>query len=67
VTSWVQKLVMVVVIGVWSTYMLSATFDSGEVPSPFVWTIPGGTYALLTGRVPTFWRQSSSESEKEKP
>jgi len=65
---WVQKLVMVVVIGVWGVFMLSATFDSGELPSPFVWTIPGGTYALLTGRVPAFWSQGSpSESEKEKP
>ena len=64
--SWVQKLVMVVVISVWGVFMLSATFSSGELPSPFVWTIPGGTYALLTGRVPN-WRQSLSESEKEKP
>lgn len=69
--TWVRNLVMLVVLTVWGAYMYSATFVSKEVPSPFVWTIPGGTYALLTGRVPSFWklsffpRSTGSETERQ--
>lgn len=56
--TWVRNLVMIGVLFVWGTFMLVSVFLLEQVPSPFVWTVPGATYAVLMGRVPTFWQRS---------
>lgn len=56
--AWVRNLVMLGVLTVWGAYMLASIFIAGDVPSPFVWTVPGATYAVLTGRMPSFWQRT---------
>lgn len=56
--TWVRNLVMLGVLAVWGFFMAFSTFVLKEVPSPFVWTVPGATYAILMGRVPTFWQRT---------
>lgn len=56
--TWVRNLVMLGVLVVWGGFMFVSVVVQGEVPSPFVWTVPGATYAVLMGRVPNFWQRT---------
>lgn len=56
--TWVRNLVMLCVLTVWGAFMMVSMFMLKEVPSPFVWTVPGATYAVLVGRVPVSWQRN---------
>lgn len=60
--TWVRNLVMLCVLFVWGAFMMISMFIFEEIPSPFVWTVPGATYTVLNGRVPIIWHRSSNSS-----
>jgi hypothetical protein len=61
--TWVRNLVMLGVLAVWGAFMLVSMFVLEQVPSPFVWTVPGATYTVLVGRVPISWQRNLPPSE----
>lgn len=61
--TWIRNLVMLCVLLVWGSFMMVTMFILKEVPSPFVWTVPGATYAVLVGRVPVSWQRNPSPVE----
>jgi hypothetical protein len=61
--AWVRNLVMLGVLAVWGAFMLVSMFVLEQVPSPFVWTVPGATYTVLVGRVPISWQRTPPPNE----
>jgi hypothetical protein len=69
--AWVRNLVMLGVLFIWGAFMLTSMFVLKQVPSAFVWSVPGATYTVLMGRVPISWQRKSetppTETSDRKP
>jgi hypothetical protein len=45
---WIKNAVMITVCVVWAGVVIGSVIH-GEIPGAFVWAVPGGTYAAITG------------------
>lgn len=62
---WLRNTIMTGVFAAWLVYMI-VVFAHGDYPPLPAWFVPGGTYALVSGRVLRFGSDGLTVGEEEK-
>jgi len=71
VERWIKSFVMLVVLIIWSVYMVANMviylFGRGPLPEPALWGVPGGIWLALNPPFPPLRKQPEAESKSELP
>ncbi len=57
--NWLRNTIMIVVLSTWAIYMAVAIAIRDELPPLPLWTVPGATWALLSGWLPSWPRRNT--------